>query len=238
MGKYPSLDLRKLLHPAFDKGALSPEHTEVYIISFSTADDVVSQWKQYADAAPGVSIAFDLRYIRPLQQAEIAVTFAPCVYPPDHKEQLIRSAFSGFTSTVEFLDTRVRDEGWVQEELRAWRIIDRIFRLAYGPAEFNRINEGKLKEELRSAWTRALFELLRVASHCKHDSYSTEDEWRLAMPRSPGGLSSTEHAVRYRGASGKVPYFDSKSLPYRGAPNRGDHDRAFFRRRQQDPGHH
>jgi hypothetical protein len=178
MRKYPSLDLRKLLHHAFDKGALSPEHTEVYII-------------------------------RPLQQAKIAVTFAPCVYQPDHKEQLIRSAFSRFTSTVEFLDTRVRDEGWVQEELRTWRIIDRIFRLAYDPAEFHRINEGKLKEELRSAWTRALFDLFRVASHCKHDSFSTEDEWRLAMPRSRGGLSSTEQAVRYRGASGKVPYFDS-----------------------------
>jgi hypothetical protein len=209
MRKYASLDLRGMLHHAFDKGALSPEHIEVYMISFSEASDLVSQWKQYADAATGVSIAFDLRYIRPLQQAEIAVTFAPCVYQPDHKEKLIRSAFSRFTSRVELLDTRIRDENWVKDELRTWRIIDRIFRLAYDPAEFHRINEGKFKKELGSAWTRTLFDLLRVASHCKHDSFSTENEWRLAMPRSPGGLSSTEHAMKFRGASGKVPYFDS-----------------------------
>lgn len=75
--KYPSLDLRGMLHHAFDLGALSPTHTEVYLISFTEAGDFVSQWLQYADAGKGVSLAFDLRYIRPLQQSEIAITFAP-----------------------------------------------------------------------------------------------------------------------------------------------------------------
>ena len=88
-------------------------------------------------------------------------------------------------------------------------MVDSIYGLSFDSTEFHKVNEWKIKKELKSAWTRTLFDLLRVAGHCKHDAFSAEQEWRLAMPRPKDKTPLTEHVVKFRGASGKVPYFES-----------------------------
>jgi hypothetical protein len=136
------------------------------------------------------------------------VTFAPCVYQPNEKEQLVRSAFTGFTDAVASLDRQSRDRSWLEGQLRIWKIVDRIFGLTFDHAEFQEVNAWKFKKQLLSAWRRTLFDLLRVASHCKDAAFFAEREWRLAMPR-PKGRPSTELPVKFRGTSGNVPYFES-----------------------------
>lgn len=208
LGRFPSLKLREMLNYMFDKGALSPLQNEVYLVSFSEAADLLTQWMQYADCGTGVSIAFDLHYIRPPQEAEIAVTFAPCVYHQSEKEQLVRRAFARFTEGVALLDRQSRDWSWLDGQLRTWKIIDHVFGLTFDRAEFKEINAWKFKEQLLGAWNRTLYDLLRVASHCKHEAFTAEREWRLAMPRRKG-KPSTEHPVKFRGASGNIPFFES-----------------------------
>ncbi len=208
LGNFPSLDLQEMLHHAFDRGALSPLENEVYLISFSEARDLLTQWTQYADRGRGVSIGFDLRYIRPPRELEVAVTFAPCIYQQNEKQQLVQSAFTEFTSSVTLLESKSKSENWLKEQLRTWKIIDRVFGLAFDRAKFEEINALKFKGQLLKAWRRTLFDLLRVASHCKDAAFFAEQEWRLAMPR-PKGRPSTENPVKFRGRSGNIPYFES-----------------------------
>jgi hypothetical protein len=98
---FPIEELSKMFDKAFDEGALSPLQNEVFIASFSAADDLISQWAQYADNSQGVSIAFDLRNIRPQKELQIAVTFAPCVYSPRDKRLLIEASFGHFAPRLE-----------------------------------------------------------------------------------------------------------------------------------------
>jgi hypothetical protein len=208
MSKFPSLNLVGMLHHAFDRGALSPSENEVYLVSFSEARDLLTQWHQYADGGRGVSIAFDLRNVRPPVEAKIGVTFAPCVYAQDDKERLVKSAFTKFTQTVARLDEQSRDRVWLEGQLRSWNVVNRIYGLDFDRSEFTASNARKFKDELLIAWRLTLFDLLRVASHCKNDAFFAEHEWRLAMPR-PKARPSAEHPMKYRGASGEIPYFES-----------------------------
>src|ERR1017187_1531320 len=100
-GHFPGMpidDLTKMLDKAFDEGALSPLENQIYIASFSTAPDLLSQWGRYA-TYQGVSIGFDLRELRPPAEWDIGVTFAPCVYEKAEQEYLIRAALERFTKT-------------------------------------------------------------------------------------------------------------------------------------------
>lgn len=208
MNKFPSLNLLEMLNHAFNRGALSPFENEVYLVSFSERRDLLTQWTQYADDGRGVSIAFDLRNVRPPVEAKIGVTFAPCVYAQDAKKQLVQSAIAKFTDKVEKLDEQSKDQSWVHGQLKIWNIINHIYGSSFDRSEFEAANARKFKDELLDAWRLTLFDLIRVASHCKNDAFFAEHEWRLSMPR-PKARPSAEHPVKYRGANREVPYFES-----------------------------
>ncbi len=201
-------DLKGMLAHAFDEGPLSRLHTQVYLICFSRARDRLTQWTQYASSGAGVSIAFDLRYIRPPREAGIAVTFAPCIYDQTRKEQLLASAFSRWTDTLSELDMQSRDRLRTYEQLKTWEIIDRIFGLQFSMTDFLRSQTEKFREPLLESLRRTLYNLLRVGSHCKDAAFFAEQEWRLAMPR-PTNRSSVEHPIKFRGKNETVPYFES-----------------------------
>ena len=151
MSTFPSLNLLRMLNLAFDRGALSPLENEVFLVSFSEARDLLTQWYQYADGGRGVSIAFDLRNVRPPVEAKIGVTFAPCVYPREAKERLVKSAFTRFTGTVTAVDERSRDRAWLEGQLRSWNIVNRIHGLAFDRSEFAAANALKFKDKLLNA---------------------------------------------------------------------------------------
>jgi hypothetical protein len=204
---FPAEELSKMLDKAFDEGALSPFENDVYVASFSAADDLKGQWVEFAENCRGVSIAFDLRNIRPPKEAEIAVTFAPCVYTQGEKAQLIETSLSHFTDLVDELDRQFLDRGWMEEQLRTWEIVQHIFGFGHDKQAFERKLQGDFRDRLLEAWKISLFDLLRVASHCKNGAFSAEREWRLAMAR-PKNRPLIQK-VLYRGAMGTIPYLES-----------------------------
>jgi hypothetical protein len=204
---FPDEELSKMLHKAFDEGALSPTENDVYVASFSAAEDLKAQWVEYADNCRGVSIAFDLRNIRPPKEAELAVTFAPCVYTRAEKTRLIEASLSHFTNLVVQIDSQSRDIGWMKEQLRTWTIIEGIYGLGHNRDAFEKKLQDELRDRLLVAWRRTLFDLLRVASHCKNGAFSAEIEWRLAMAR-PKNRPLTQPTL-YRGTSANIPYLES-----------------------------
>ena len=78
--------LLELMDIHYEKGVLSPGFADVFIASFSAAEDLKSQWIDYGMAYRGVSIAFDLQQARPPNELDTSVTLAPCVYKKDRQE--------------------------------------------------------------------------------------------------------------------------------------------------------
>jgi hypothetical protein len=193
---------------SFDRGVLSRNHTEVYVISFSAAVDLKSQWMEYADGGRGVSIAFDLRAIRPPTELEFGITLAPCVYGAVEKEGLIRAALAHFIDSAATHHKQSRDLRWLEGQLRTFAIIQRIEGHALDKDEFFANLMGKVDCEIRTAALRTSFDLLRLAGHCKDESFSQENEWRVALPR----LTSkplVHVKVEFRGPKNNIPYLAS-----------------------------
>ncbi|MGA3371611.1 MAG: DUF2971 domain-containing protein [Terracidiphilus sp.] len=199
----------KVIESVFNKGALSVNETEVFIASFSAAEDLKSQWSDYADRHCGVSIGFDLRYIRPPKGSGIGVTFAPCVYEQADKKSLIRSALSHFVQQSAKNHSQVTDKNWVATQMKDWAMVQRIYGIPdFDRAAFQRNLDDKIGTEILSSGVRTAFDLLRLASHCKNRLFSEEKEWRLALNRSKGRTGVSEQ-VQYRGPNGTIPYICS-----------------------------
>jgi hypothetical protein len=204
MARAKQAGLETLIH-AFDTGPLSPEKTEVFVASFSSSSDLKSQWIEYADGGRGVSIAFNLTKIRPPREIESAVTFAPCVYAQEEKEKLLEAALSHFIETVAELYRKTTSRKWVAAEFRRWVQLHRVQSRSFDRASFEAALNGRIHEQLHRALTRTSFDLLRIASHCKDNSFHQEGEWRLSLPHTKGkALKGIE--IQYRGAQKAIPY--------------------------------
>jgi hypothetical protein len=202
----------------FNEGALSLNQTEVFVASFSAAEDLKSQWADYADHHRGVSIAFDLRSIRPPKGSGIGATFAPCVYEQADKASLIQSALSHFVEQSAKNHGQVTEKGWVAMQMKVWALIQRIYNIPDFDKAAYRLNmDEKLRADVILSGARTSFDLLRLASHCKNRRFSEEIEWRLALPRSKGKIVVNE-PVRYRGSDGAIPYIQSKLFQEDGRP--------------------
>jgi len=73
---------------------------QVFVASFTAAEDQLGQWRGYSHGSSGVSLAFDLKAIRPPSGSDTLVSFAPCVYDPVKKVELLSYALHHFTEEV------------------------------------------------------------------------------------------------------------------------------------------
>jgi hypothetical protein len=206
---YAKKKAQEAVDRAFDKGLLAPSQAEIFVASFCAVDDLKSQWMGYADAGRGVSLSFDLRHVRPPVSSGYAVTFAPCLYTKEEKEQMIEDALSDWVNTASELYEKTGNTQWAAERVRGWRMIDRIFGLQFDPAALRKSNEAEFRTQLHQALTQTSFDLLRIASHCKSYTYRQESEWRLALPHTKGKpMKSVE--ILHRGADSAIPYVAHK----------------------------
>jgi hypothetical protein len=194
-----------IVKDAFDTGNLSPERIEVFIASFSSAKDVKSQWNDFADKFRGVSIAFDLRLIRPPLEIGSAISFGPCVYFDNEKEQLLKDALSHFLNKVSSLYKKVESLKWAGDRLEDWKRVDRIYQIPFDREKFDLQTKAAIREDLMIANGRSISELLGAAGHCKSQHYREECEWRLVLPHLK--ISELKHdKVLHRGTHGQISY--------------------------------
>lgn len=187
---------------AFDHGALSPDQAEVFVASFCEKDDLESQWTGYADGGRGVSLSFDLRKVRQPDEIGCGVTFAPCLYETDEKEQMIEDALSSWVNTFCELHKKTGSQQWAAERLCEW-LIDHGPRL--DKAALFKSNQQEFQRQLHTSLTRTVFDLLRIASHCKNHAFYVEAEWRLALPHTRRKAMKYSE-ILYRGPNGAIPY--------------------------------
>ena len=197
---------RGLLNMAFSQdGPLSPDHHQIFVASFSGSSDKRSQWELYSKEATGVSIAFDLRGIRPPKELDSGISFSRCLYQDKDKELLLHEAISVWADARERLyqnSTNLAELKHWYDNQRAW---DHHFGTISSKAELLERKQHEFQKLIRPAVLRSSFELLRIASHCKKGRFLDEDEWRLALPHRVG--KELKHSeIRYRGEHANIPY--------------------------------
>ena len=195
----------QIVEDDFENGTLSSKGSEVFLISFSDAQDLKSQWNEYADKGTGVSVAFDLRNSRPPHKANVAVTFAPCIYDRGHSEWLMQAALKHLFEATDRLASRSRDSLWLSEKLNNWKRVDKVQGVSFDRRAFKESIEQLFSTDLRTAVTLTKYDLLRISAHCKNPYYSEEREWRLSLPHTKG-KPLINIAIEYRGPQGDIPY--------------------------------
>lgn len=149
---------------------------QVFVSSFSVAEDQVSQWRGYSRGSSGISLAFDLTALRPPAEADTLVSFAPCVYELDVKKKLIKHALQHF----------------MDEVCRYWSDLfgagQQLIKKGADPTtqtEFGNLiiqNTPDFTKNLQAATARTQADLLRLAALLKNSSFHEEQEWRLVLP--------------------------------------------------------
>jgi hypothetical protein len=197
--------LRVLLPPILPDEGVKYINPEVFVASFSSAENLKSQWDEYSDKGNGISIGFDLRQIRPPKSLQSAVTLAPCIYEQKDAEILLRVAFGHyFRSAVEGLDNTASSQ-WVKQMVDGSMRVARIFGKPFDEGAYRAAMEEEFLRRLRRDIALTRFDLLRIASHCKRPNYRKEQEWRLALPHTKD-TPMTHVKIEYRGPRHNIPY--------------------------------
>jgi len=198
---------RNIVESAFGTGMLSPGKIEVFVASFSSSRDRKSQWLGYADNARGVSLNFDLINVRPPSDLNLGIAVAPCIYYDGQKEKLLRAALSHYVDTTMRLWSQTSDIAWVKKQLHTWKLLRSMSGESFSRQDFDAYIGKQIRKDLHQAYAHSCFDLLRIASLCKHESYHEENEWRISLPHLKS--KPMEHnVILYRGREQNIPYIE------------------------------
>jgi hypothetical protein len=185
--------LAKAVTLAFDSGPLA--NSEVFVASFSAAEDQLGQWRGYSHGSSGVSLAFDLKAFRPPADIGTLVSFAPCVYDPVEKEELVLHALHHFKEEVGGYRERVFKAACdVNPEKFTSKDKEQVVK------EFLEANPSKKEssEKVIAAAFHTRIDCMRIAALLKHSSFEEESEWRLALPTLMDPTTPMSNPPRFR----------------------------------------
>lgn len=118
---------------------------------------------------------------------------------------MLDDAMASWRNTIADLHEKTQSKVWAGARLRDWTLVDRIFGVQFDKQALIRSNDIQFHSQLHDALTRTSFDLLRIASHCKHEAFQQEAEWRLSLPHTKGVPMKNEE-ILYRGPNSTIPY--------------------------------
>lgn len=188
----------------------------VFVASFSTARDQLSQWRAYSGQASGVCLGLDLNHIRSERCRFNLDSFAPCIYENELKREMLKSGLTALLKQAEAASARV----WPEFETEFKKVLaskpsiegKEVAKSLVASHFGKRFIEVVLDEAMGTA-----YELLRVAALMKHPSFYEEQEWRFVFPASKDADHNHDSRKYRRGETTLIPYID---LPL--CPNGGD----------------
>lgn len=189
---------QKAVDLAFDAGPLSADRLQIFVASFSEAEDQLSQWRGYSQGSSGVSIAFTLDVLRPPAHVGTLVAFAPCIYKTEEKKAILRGALTNLVGeSQDYWNAgfKAAKASWFAgDPVAGQAIIDKI------------IGSPQFKTDIGAALLKTRADLLRVAALSKDESFHEEREWRLVLPVSTE-KTTFKNPPRFRSANTTlIPY--------------------------------
>jgi Protein of unknown function (DUF2971) len=191
--------LGKAVDLAFNS-ALRSDRLQVFVASFSAAEDQLSQWRGYSQGSSGVSLAFRLGAFRPPTGVDTLVCFAPCVYEVADKKALLRRSLNHFMKEAQgYWDATIEAFHRGPRSLaNDFPAVKKFVETLPETASFN--------DRLATAMAKTEGDLLRVAALLKDQSFHEEQEWRLVLPVSMG-RENLQNPPRFRSRNTTlVPY--------------------------------
>ena len=192
----------------FARGVLSPKHSQVFVASFSIAEDQLSQWRAYSRGSTGVSLGFDLRNIRPVPGLGSLAVFSECIYDDDQKKNFIAHAIRGFVQGASEIWKQVSDKDQMNELLKEMMTKHPEWSLSRAQEELKKTQEEWIDIELKRLGALLARDLLQLGALQKHSSFKEEQEWRLVLPMMVNSVPKV-HPRRFRpGATTLIPYVE------------------------------
>ena len=170
--------IKNAVKTAFDSGLLQEDHLQIMVASFSASPDQLSQWRGYSGGSSGVSISFDCTALRPPQEAMTSLVFAPCVYKDTDKRALLKQVLAHVLSVV---------HQWAVEVAAALQDNPKLLSTVTTPMKPSPPHVvypdlPTMISRIEAAVKKANYDLLRICPLLKHESFSEECEWRIALP--------------------------------------------------------
>ena len=175
---------------------------QVFVACFTAAEDQLSQWRAYSHESSGVSLAFDLRSVRPPEEVGSTVGFAPCIYgPPERKKLLVIEALRHFIVAVGDYYKTVYEIACRQDPAKR-SLSDK----AQVVKEF--LDPNPTEKQLPESYVRAVAQTrvnyLQVAALSKNPS---RGRWRLVLPMFSEPIPAPENPPQFRaGKTTLIPY--------------------------------
>ena len=195
--------LRLLVEATFDI-FFDPNKFQIFVASFSAAEDLLSQWRGYSHGSTGVSVGFDMRSIRPPIGSETLVSFAPCVYEEPEQKALVRDAFNPFKVSVQAhwknaYEKACRVSGEEPPLHERHSFVQKFF-------DKNPSEKGS-REEFLLAVYKMRQNCFQLAALLKNPAFAEEREWRLVLPILLDPQKKLNNPPRFRvGRSTLLPY--------------------------------
>jgi len=216
--------VRQTIKYLFDPGIgpLRPDYLQFFVVSFSAAEDQLSQWRGYSRGSSGASLGFDLSRLRQHEfgldldrirrstGGDFPAFFAPCVYDQSKKKELIRFALH---HGIEGLSSIYNELPQVKSLLETKSPTSDYLSV------FNEIRE-KVKDPMRmkrlvDAVLRTFIDLFQIVALLKNPSFEEEREWRLLISGKQD--EAPPYARQFRvGSTTLVPYV---AYPFSTEPN-------------------
>lgn len=182
-----ALDLaRRIVELSFETA--SQVAPEVFVASFTAAEDQLSQWRAYSYGSSGVSLGFDLTGFRPNAGIGVAACFAPCIYRTEDKKLLLRTAWASLAKLIISIGKGHSSSQKVYDAWKRGSASKRDWIVAMGK-ERKPPSKGQIK-----LLSRLLRDTLVISGLSKHESFKEEEEWRLVLAIPPS--TSVPHLPR------------------------------------------
>lgn len=170
----PLRQMRDVIDKAIvESELLDGEMIRFFVVSFSEAEDQLSQWRGYSHGSSGVSLAFDLSKIK--EEFDGAI-LAPCAYAQNDKEVLMESALKNLVAEYKkfrrITEQLMGETPYEPRKSSIEKYSDRIIDKALQQSMPTFIHRGE----------ESLKKIVQIAALLKNEEFREEREWRLIIP--------------------------------------------------------
>jgi hypothetical protein len=201
--------LEKGVKLAFESKPLAS--SQIYVASFSASPDQLGQWRGYSHGSTGVSLAFDLRSMRPPAELGSLVSFAPCVYNLPDRRVLVLEALKHFMEEVTGSRKKAFEAACqLNPEMRKsddkQKVVNKYFE--------DHPEQRPLIDEFKTASIKTFIDFTKIVALLKDSSFIEEDEWRLVLPMLVEQVGAAKNPPRFRvGKTTLIPYIAQPFIP-------------------------
>ncbi len=231
--------VKEVLDMMYAGGVLSPKYWQVFVASFSTAEDQLGQWRGYSRRSTGVSLGFDLTDIRRGPTPTVAPTgvslgfdltdirpdpalnslavFSECIYDDDNKREFVFFAIDCFAQNVSAIFKQISDADAIKGLLQKLKEKNPTWTDDQAKEELKKTKQEWMEKELRQNAALLARDLLRLGALQKHASFREEKEWRLVLPMKTDTIP-TVHPRQFRAGETTLIPFVEFDLAHGGKP--------------------